>query len=345
MQLRTFVAKDMKSALADVRTQMGPEAVIVASEKTKAGGVLVRAAVDHPDRPVFGEDVEGDAEPVVGFDANYHNTLIRRLREKPAEKPGRRRFDRGELLSSFARHRLPDALAHALAEESAKTNLSDMTLALAKAVDARMKTVPVDFSSAKAFLLIGPNGAGKTAIAAKLAAHAKLAGRPVMLIAGDVTGAGAVARLKEFAEHLDARVETADSAFALATMVGNAVEDGVLAIVDTAGFDPRQPKAAAVFAALAKIEQVETLGVVSALTDAEESAEIAMALSQVGATRLIVTGADLARRAGALAAAALTPGIGLAHITRSPFVAGGLETLTPLALSRLLAESEQESAQ
>ncbi|MBU6298786.1 MAG: hypothetical protein KGJ79_02395 [Alphaproteobacteria bacterium] len=345
MQLRTFLAKDMKAALADVRTQMGPDAVIIASEKAKGGGVMVRAAIDRPDAPVFGEDREGEAEPVADIDADFHNTLIRRLREKPAERQGRKRFDRGELLSSFARHRLPDALAHMLAEESAKTDLSDMTLALARALDLRMKSAPIDFTAAKAFLLIGPNGAGKTAVAAKLAAHAKLAGRTALLIAGDVAGAGAVARLKEFAEHLDARVETADSAFVLANLVGDAVEDRVLAIIDTAGFDPRQPKLAAVFAALAKIELVDTLGVVSALADAEETAEIAAALANIGAKRLIVTACDLARRAGALAAAALTPGASLAHITRSPFVAGGLETLTPLSLSRLLAASEQESAQ
>jgi flagellar biosynthesis protein FlhF len=131
----------------------------------------------------------------------------------------------------------------------------------------------------------------------------------------------------------------------LASTTGDAVAQGTLAIIDTAGFDPRQPKIASVYAALTKIESVEPVGVLSALTDAEEAAEIAAALARIGVARLIVTAVDLARRAGALAAAAMTPGISLAHVTRSPFVAGGLETLTPLALSRLLAESEQESAQ
>jgi flagellar biosynthesis protein FlhF len=340
MQLRTFLAKDMKAALASVRAEMGPEAVIVGSERTK-GGVMVRAALEELEAPSLAEEI---GEPVNDFDADYRNTLIRRLREKPAAS-GRRRFDRSELLSSFARHRLPDALGHALAEASAKTNVSDMTLALAAAIDARMKSTPIDFANAKAFMVVGPNGVGKTAVAAKLAAHAKLAGRNVLLIAGDVAGAGAVARLNAFAEHLDATIVTADSAFALASLTGDAVAQGTLAIIDTAGFDPRQPKIAAVYAALAKIESVEPVGVLSALTDAEEIAEIASALAHIGVTRLIVTAVDLARRAGALAAAAMTEGVGLAHITRSPFVAGGLETLTPLALSRLLAESEQESAQ
>jgi flagellar biosynthesis protein FlhF len=340
MQLRTFLAKDMKAALASVRAEMGPEAVIVGSERTK-GGVMVRAALEEFEAPSLAEEI---GEPVNDFDADYHNTLIRRLREKPAAS-GRRRFDRSELLSSFARHRLPDALGHALAEASAKTNVSDMTLALAAAIDARMKSTPIDFANAKAFMVVGPNGVGKTAVAAKLAAHAKLAGRNVTLIAGDVAGAGAVARLNAFAEHLDASIVTADSAFVLASATGDAVAQGALAIIDTAGFDPRQPKIAAVYAALAKIESVEAIGVLSALTDAEEAAEIASAMAHMGVARLIVTAVDLTRRAGALAAAAMTPGVGLAYITRSPFVASGLETLTPLALSRLLAESEQESAQ
>jgi flagellar biosynthesis protein FlhF len=341
MQLRTFLAKDMKAALASVRAEMGPEAVIVGSERTK-GGIMVRAALEELEAPPLAEEI---GEPVNDFDADYRNTLIRRLREKPAARSGRRRFDRSELLASFARHRLPDALGHALAEASAKTNVSDMTLALAAAIDARMKSMPIDFKTAKAFMLVGPNGVGKTAVAAKLAAHAKLAGRSVTLIAGDVAGAGAVARLNAFAEHLDAAIVTADSAFVLASTTGDAVAQGSLAIIDTAGFDPRQPKIASVYAALAKIESVEAIGVLSALTDAEEAAEIASVLASIGVARLIVTAVDLARRAGALAAAAMTPGVGLAHITRSPFVAGGLETLTPLALSRLLAESEQESAQ
>lgn len=344
MQLRTFLAKDMKAALANVRSEMGAEAIIVASERAKGGGVMVRAALDSADVPAAEEEVHEPAT-VTDFDVNYRNTLVRRLREAPGAKSTRRRFNRRELLASFARHRLPDALAHALAEESAKTNLSDMTLALASAIDARMKPAPIDFAKAKAFLLAGPNGAGKTACAAKLAAHAKLADRAVLLIAGDCSGAGAVERLAAFAEHLDAEIATAESAFVLSNMTNNAVAQGVLAIVDTAGFDPRQPKSAAAFSALAKIENVETIGVLSALTDAEEIGELAAALARLGATRSIVTGADLARRAGALATAALTPRIAIGYVARSPFVAGGLESLTALELARLLAESEQESAQ
>lgn len=346
MQLRTFLAKDMRAALAEVRTEMGPEAVIVASQPAKGGGVMVRAALEEPDavadlppaRPAQRTDEPQD------IDTAFHDTMIRRLREKNAALPGRRRFDRTELLAAFAKHRLPEAVGHALAEAAAKTGLTDMTLALAAAIDQKLTAAPVDFANAKAILLAGPNGAGKTAVAAKLGAHARLAGRIVRLIAHDVTGAGAVARLKDFADHLDAQVITAESAVALAAAVADAVRVNALAIIDTAGFDPRQVKAATAIQALAGIEPVEIVGVISCLTDSEEAGEIATALAKIGATRVILTQADMTRRMGALAAAAMTDRLAVGFVTRSPYVAGDLETLTPLALARLLTESA-ESAQ
>ncbi len=339
MQLRTFLAKDMKEALAEVRTAMGTEAVIVASQSAKGGGVMVRAALDEPEQPL--ELVREVPDPPEDVDAAFHDTMIRRLREKKSALPGRRKFDRTELLASFSRNRLPESLGHALAEAAAKTGLGDMTLALAAAIDQKMISAPVDFINAKAILLAGPNGAGKTAVAAKLGAHARLAGRMVRLVAHDVTGAGAVARLKEFADHLDAQIVTAESAFALSSVVDNAVRDGVLAIIDTAGFDPRQPKSANAFAALSQIEPVEIIGVISCLTDSEEAAEIAAALGKIGASRLILTAADMTRRMGSLAAASTNPDLAVAFVTRSPFVAGELETLTPLALARLLVENAE----
>lgn len=344
MQLRTFLAKDMREALAEVRATMGSEAVIVASQSAKGGGVMVRAAL---------EDVEGEAElvepepepeaPTIGpepedIDKLFHESLIRRLRERRTDLPGRRKFDRSEMLASLARHRVPDSLAHALAEASAKTGLTDMTLSLAAAIDNRMTSAPINFTNARAIVLAGPNGAGKTAIAAKIGAHARLAGRPVHLVAQDVTGAGAVARLKDFADHLDAQIITAESPFEVAGVVENAVVEGAVAVIDTAGFDPRQPKAAALFAPLTQIEHVEVIGVISALTDSEETGEIATALAQLGTSRLVITAADMTRRMGSLASAVMTSGLAVAFVTRSPYVAGELETLTPLALARLLVE-------
>ncbi|HEY5337211.1 MAG TPA: hypothetical protein VIJ85_03325, partial [Rhizomicrobium sp.] len=146
------------------------------------------------------------------------------------------------------------------------------------------------------------------------------------------------ARLDAFGTHLRVPVVVAETAEALTKEIAAATKDNTLAIIDTAGFDPRNGNARTAFQALAMIGGVEALGVVSASGDAEETAEIVAALNFLGAQRLIVTGLDLPRRFGALAAAACS-GLALAHITRSPFVAAGLETLTPLALARMLIDA------
>src|ERR1700712_987453 len=191
MQLRTFLAKDMREALATVRADMGPEAVIISSEKSK-NGVTVRAALDTVESAALAETPAG-AEPglVADFETHHRDSLLRRLRGNgDGERKNSLSFDRAELLAALGRHRLPDGMAHALAETAAKAQLTDMTLALASALDKKMKPWPIDMHEANALLLVGPNGAGKTAVAAKIAAHARLAGRRTTLVAADSAGAG-----------------------------------------------------------------------------------------------------------------------------------------------------------
>lgn len=350
MRLQTFLAEDMRAALTEVRAAMGDDAVIVSSQKSRNGGVLVRAALDEA------EDTEETPQPAAAenedapeTETRFRSALIRRLREPAVDtalgRPGRLRFDRARLLTLFARHRLPENLAHILAERAEGSKLADMTLALAAAIDCGLNAAPLDLAKVPALMLIGLNGAGKTALAAKLAAHAKLAGREVMLIGTDTVGAGALARLEAFAAHLGAAVVAAATATSLSDRIRDSINAGVLPIVDTAGSDPRQPKTAAALKALTGIGGLTTVGTISATLDAEEAGEIADSLEQAGASRLIVTRVDLTRRVGAVMAAALCEGIDFAHLTRSPFVAGGLETPSALQLARLLIETDEESVQ
>jgi len=350
MKLRTFLAADMREALANVRAELGADAVIVSSQKAKGGGVMVRAAVEEiaTDAEVEEAVAAFAGRPVAAndFETAYRSGLMRRLRgENRTESNRSRNFNRAELLQILRSHRAPDALAHALAEAAEKTSLTDMTLALASALDKRMKMGALDIAKSEGLLLTGLNGAGKSATAAKIAAHARLSGRAVKLVATDTQGAGAIARLETFASHIDVPFAAAENAEELAKIIGECAKENVLAVIDTAGFDPRNAKARNAFAALAKIEHVEAIGIVSAACDAEETADIAQSLVSLGARRIIVTGLDIARKLGALVAAS-TQSAALAHVTRSPFVAGGLETLTPLSLARALIDhADKGSAQ
>lgn len=105
-----------------------------------------------------------------------------------------------------------------------------------------------------------------------------------------------------------------------------------LTVIDTQGFNPRNLRARAAFGCIRERPHMQTIGVVSALADAED---ISDTIAAFRLDRLIVTGLDMARRHGALTAA-VTQGARLAHISRSPDADAPLETLSPRGLAHLL---------
>jgi flagellar biosynthesis protein FlhF len=342
MQLRTFLAKDMKEALCAMRAELGDEAIIVATEKMKDGSVLLRAGLEGTQTaPASSEEVHRpvpDAALGTGalgsFDARYREALVTRLRVPRANSPGHARpFDREQLVCILRAHRTPDTLADALVEEAEGSGIPDLTLALASALDGLMRSSP-SVKTPSGMLLVGPPGAGKTAVAAKLAARHRLAGIPVVLAATDTQTAGQMARLESFAACLDVPLVIASTPEILSEEVQEASYADAFLIADCAGCDPRAPLPSELVRFLA-VGRLEIAGVVSATCDAEEAGEIADALANLGAGKLIVTGLDLARRKGALVAYACS-GLAVAQVTASPYLADGLETLTPLALARAL---------
>jgi signal recognition particle GTPase len=239
-----------------------------------------------------------------------------------------RTIQRTTLLTALDAHRVPDALAHALADDAVKLGFSDAARGLAAALDLRMKSRPIDYVNCNAILLKGVNGSGKTSVAAKIAVQAFLTGRKVKILTADATAP----KLVQLAKQISIRIVPAKSVRAVATAVERAHTTGNVVIVDTSGFNPRNAKARAAYQALEQIGRVETIGVVSALNDAAEIGEIVAAL---GAPRLIITGLDLTRRAGAVTIAA-AQGPAIAHVARSAAPGDGLEPLTPLSLAQRL---------
>jgi flagellar biosynthesis protein FlhF len=235
---------------------------------------------------------------------------------------------RVSLLARLIAHRVPESLAHALADDASRLSHGDEVKALAGALQSRMRARPIDYVRANAVLLKGVHGAGKTTVAAKIAAQAYLTGRKVQLLTENADDL----RLAELSSRLRVKIATPKNAQAIARAVAEAVKKKSLVVIDTSGFNPRRAKARAAFDALAQIEKVLTIGVVSALYDAAEMTDF---IGGLNANRTVVTGLDLTRRAGALAVAATTH-VPIAHVARSPFVGDGLEPLTPMALAQIL---------
>ena len=210
--------------------------------------------------------------------------------------------------AAMKRHRLPEGLAQALVRETCGRGDGGVQEALAQAIARRLAPAPIDLGKARAILLVGPSGSGKTAVAAKILHAAALQGRKT-----------------NFAR--------ADGGLALCRTNSNPPE--LLTVMEADGFNPLNPRAASAFSALGDIDGVETIGLVSALNDAEDVSDI---LIRFRFRRVIVTGLDRTRRLGAVLAASLS-GTRLAHVTYGPHPEDALEMLEPGALATQLLGS------
>ncbi len=204
--------------------------------------------------------------------------------------------------AAMKRHRLPESLGQALVREAADFPEVCAGSALAFALARRLVPAPIDFEKARGILLVGPSGAGKSAVASKILRAAALIGRKT-----------------EFAR--------ADGGLALFRTGTNPPE--VLTVMEADGFNPLNARAASAFSALGDIEGVETIGVVSALLDAEDVSDIVTAFRF---RRMIITSMDRTRRLGAALAACMS-GARLAHVTYGPRPEDELEMLEPGALA------------
>lgn len=209
--------------------------------------------------------------------------------------------------AAMKRHRLPEALGHALVREVAEIGDVNADAALALALTRRLVPAPINLEKARGILLVGPKGSGKSAVAAKIARSARLTGRKTELT-------------------------RADGGLALFRSKSNPPE--LLTVMEADGFNPLNVRAASAFSALGDIEGVQTIGVLSALNDAEDIGDIVAAFRF---RRVIVTGLDRTRRLGAVLAASLS-GARLAHVTYGPRPEDALEMLDPRTLAAQLLE-------
>lgn len=307
MRLKTFTADDMAAAMKRVRAELGADAIIVSSHET-ADGVEVVAAIDPAPEDNF-EIAPLSAEPSDSVDA---------------------------LQDILDYHRVPATLGEGLADAAAALDIDDAILALAGALDSRFAFSPLGNSRDKRpLLLIGPPGAGKTVTLAKLAARARLAKRSVAMITTDTLRTGAIEQFSGYAKLLRVDPQVAKTADELRDAI--AASQAAATVIDTTGANPFDDEDMRRLEDFIAATGAEPLLVLPAGMDADEAADMARAFATLGASRLIVTRLDTARRLGGLLAAADAADLHLADVGTGPHLADGLAPLNPLAFARLLA--------
>ena len=307
MRLKTVVAADPKAALDEIRTSLGRDAVIVASQPLKDGRVRVTAAVDDED-----PDLERVLEaPPPTAEAGWFRALA-------------------------DHHTIPATLHARLGPMTASPTESDPVALLGRALNATLHFAPPGGADPPGVLLSGPPGAGKTLTLAKLAARATLAGRRVRVVSTDVERAGGLEPLRALLAPLDLAPLAVSDAGSLDRPSRKGTD---LTLIDTPAVNPYRAADIAHLSRLIERTALPPVLVLPAGYDPGDAAEIAGTYASLGSERLVATKLDVARRFGGLLAAA-DAGLALADAGIGPTVGQGLRPLTAHGLARLLLHGQ-----
>jgi len=327
MRLRTFTADSISAAMSRIRTEMGPDAIIISNVSGKRGkGVVVTAAVEPP------TDHRRQDPP---------RPAVHTMSAAPVAPPAGEEdeaLDLEVIEKALIFHRLPTRLAGNLKRASAAMDAENNVLALGGALDTAFSFSQLADIPQRPLMLVGPPGGGKTLATAKLAARALISGARIRIGTTDTVRAGGPAALKVFAERLDsavASIATADQLDSFLTAFSGHGDD-CFTIIDSQAINPLNRSEMDDFLAFTKGQDIEPVLVVAAGGDPWETADQAQQFARLGVRRLIVTRIDASRRLGNIIAAAQAAKLSIAEIGRSPFVSDGLEAATPVALARLL---------
>ncbi len=318
MRLKSFIAKTVPEAMALVRDQLGPEAVILSTQEDEATGkVRITAALED-------DPVDFAARPGGRSDGS----------------PGSTAMD--ELAQDLHYHHVPTGLTDRLLAAADRMATGDKGAALAGALDAVLAFAPPP-AGERPVMLIGPHGAGKTATAAKLCARARLSAQTACLITMDEDKSGGLAQAEAFAKALDADLHRARSAADLKRLLAGRA-DGRMVVIDTAGCNPMIEAKRAELAGIAGAVGAELTVVLPAGGDVLEAAEAALAFAESGATRFIPTKLDMSRRLGGVMSAAFAGSLTISGAGISPTIGEGLAPVNPMSFARLILAMPDQGA-
>lgn len=319
MRIRIFRAPTLAEAMAQIRSELGPDALIL-SDRSRDGFIEVTAALETNDVP----ELRAPAQPKIGLDdlEPFSVPSPRPRASSISREPAAREAG---LDSTLAWHGIPPALIAALRTGSIEQ---------ACARTFRFTTLRIGPEDAP-LLLAGPPGAGKTLTVARLATRMVLAGEQPMVITADGRRAGAVEQLAAFTRLLGLTLVAANTPAMLARALERRVADQPV-LIDAPGLDLDDPAQAEILQALLAASSAAMALVLPCGLDPNEAQEIAGAHSALGAQALIATRSDPARRLGGILCASASAGLPLAEVGIGSAAADSLVPLTPAFLAERL---------
>ncbi|MBK5911011.1 hypothetical protein CCR85_05835 [Rhodothalassium salexigens] len=332
MRLKTFNARTMSDVMTRVRTEMGPDAIIVSIDQNDKSGVRVTAAAEGGGYGAGASETGTHTVSIPGADGAAGD-LAARTEFGTTE----RYYDTAELTAIFSHHGVPYELAARLQEAATANDAASLVEALALALETVIPVSPMALAQETPIMLVGAPGVGKSITCAKLAAEARLNGKTVRLISSDAVKSGGIEQLGRLADLMQIELVLALDEASLRHAAAKAREEADLTLIDTTGTNPFNIEELHDLARLVRASQAEPVALMAAGLDPQDAADVSEVFASMGARRLIVTRLDTARRFASVLSAARAGPLALAGVSRSPYVADGVETPSYMALARLLA--------
>jgi flagellar biosynthesis protein FlhF len=306
MRLKVFRAASVAEAMAQIRGELGADALILATRRA-GEGVEITAALEPADEPAA-------CPPPL-----------------PAPPVSQ--------LADFAFHGVPPAMAD-------RFQGADLPQALRAVLRFGPLPLGPDGdgASSRPLFLAGLPGAGKTLSVARLATRLVLAGMSPLVITADGRRAGAPEELAAYTRLLGIGRLVAATPAALRRALNQRGPHAAV-LVDSAGIDPFAPTELALAAELAQACDARPVLVMPAGLQAEEAAEQVSAFEPLGIRHLLATRLDLSRRLGSVIAAAISGNLILTEAGIGASATEGLVPLTPAFLAERLRMKRPAAAQ
>ncbi len=333
MRIKLYTAPGMPEALARIRAELGTDAIILSSRRIH-GGVEVTASLEPEEAALSPLPLR---EVVGGRVAPPHEAQAAATIAPPSPWPAGRsslaphRGERAGVRGEAASPSRPEGTPPGASTVQAQADLL-LTHNTPAPLAAKLAAAPLPFAlsivlrfqpldTTRPILVVGPPGAGKTLTVARLATRLVLQGARPAIATADTSRTAAFEQLAAYTDLLGLALHRLGTGPAPA-------------LIDTAGLDPFDPADRAELQSLAHATRARIALVLPAGLDPGEAADLAQEFAAAGATSLIATRLDIARRLGGILAAAQH--LPLAEAGIAPSAAEGLQHMTPELLAACL---------